>query len=80
MSKYILVLKMPTGRCWVLGNREGGIALLPVEDNFLMMKDIFAFDSETKAAKWIEEVGSERSELINFLSQISILDSNEAFT
>lgn len=78
MSKYILALKMPTGRGWVLGSREGGIGLLPVEDNLLMMTDIFAFEEIADAEKWIEEVTKEKPELEKILSTITILHSDEA--
>lgn len=78
MSKYILVLKMPTGRGWVLGSREGGIALLPVEDNLLMMKDIFAFEKEEDANSWIKKVSSESPTVADLLASVTILHSDEA--
>lgn len=78
MSKYILALKMPTGRRWVLGSREGGIALLPVEDNLLIMKDIFAFDEIEDANKWIAEVSNDSPTVSDLLAQVTILHSDEA--
>lgn len=80
MSKYILVLKMPSGRGGVLVKREGdGVAVIPVEDNLLMVKDIFAFNEIVDAQLWIRGRIKENHALEDFYNAVTILRSDETF-
>lgn len=47
---------MKSGSVWGLGEREGSLALFPLEHGkYTILKGVFGFDSEFEALHWIEE-------------------------
>lgn len=55
MQKWVLLLTLPSGSLWVLGEMDNGLALYPVQEGAQSLKQVFAFDSEEEAQTWIAE-------------------------
>ena len=58
MKKWLLVLVMPSGGMWVLGERQNTLALFPAEQGKeQVFKGIFGFDTREAALEWMKKSG-----------------------
>lgn len=56
MQTWILILTMPSGSKWALGERKKTLALFPINpEKPTPLRAIFGFETKEKALSWIEE-------------------------